>query len=68
MPTLDDLLSQLPETKLRLCNLFQRQDRTWQANVCEDSTSDGYQFGFGATPVDALIAALKVTGVIFEEP
>lgn len=50
-----------PESGLRLNNLFQRGDWTWQANV-HDAADNAYAFGFGATAESALIAALSSAG------
>ena len=69
----DEILEALPEVGLRLMNLFQSNyelpDKTkidgWQANVSADGTC--YQFGRGETPILALQAALKASGVDLQD-
>lgn len=54
--TLEQLLERVSAQKLRVNNLFQLQDGTWQANL-----TDGEQFwdfGRGAVPGEALANAL----------
>lgn len=67
MTTLDELVDALPGVGLRLHNLFQGRDGGWEAQVCDRDATVGYTFGRAATPVDALLAALKVAGIKFEE-
>jgi hypothetical protein len=59
----DELLAALPEVGLRLNNLFQRTDGTWQANVRDAVNDTGAEFGLGPTPAAALVQALKKAGI-----
>lgn len=61
----DELLGALPEVGLRLHNLFQLGDG-WQANVRASDGDPCFEFGRGATPAQALVAALKAAGVKVE--
>lgn len=69
----DEILEALPEVGLRLTNLFQSRYELagnvkidgWQANVSADGTC--YQFGRGETPILALQAALKASGVDLQD-
>ena len=63
--TLDELIAEMPGLRLRLRNLFQTSTG-WTANVCESQEDVGYEFGRGATPVEALLAAFKAAGVKVE--
>lgn len=62
---LDELIDALPDVGLRLNNLFQLDDGRWQANVRESDTCA--PFGRGATPVEALTAAIGVLGIKIED-
>lgn len=57
---LDDLLSAISDSSVRVNNLFQRDDGTWQANVREGE--ECFEFGVGATPYEAMSKALAAAG------
>lgn len=63
---LDEILEALPDVGLRLRNLFQLADG-WQANVSSADENTAFQFGRGATPVEAMVNCLKLSGVVVSD-
>lgn len=64
---LDDLVAALDGLPLKLNNLFQRDDGTWQANLRErdpapDAREIYHEFGIGDSAVNALLRALESAG------
>jgi len=51
-------LSHITEANLRLNNLFQIQDGTWQANI-RDEGKTTWEYGRGKTPLAALNSAME---------
>jgi hypothetical protein len=63
--TIEALFAEATTRHLRINNLFERIDGVWQANTCtDDPVAHCYEFGLGATPQEALRAALDKS----EEP
>jgi hypothetical protein len=57
--TIEALFAEATARRLRINNLFERNDGIWQANTrTDDPVAHCYEFGLGATPQEALRAAL----------
>lgn len=68
--TADELLLGAPSVGLRIRNLFQVNvagTEMWQANLCHENDTEGFNFGRGATPTAALIEAYRIAGVKVED-
>jgi hypothetical protein len=57
--TLEALIEKCTAAGLRVNNLFQRENRMWQANLWEWH-GPAHDFGMGNTPVEALQRAFDV--------
>jgi hypothetical protein len=55
--SIEDQIAAIAAAGLRLNNLFELRDRTWQANVCRGT--ECFEYGVGATPSEALADALS---------
>lgn len=56
---IETLIEEINAAGLRVNNLFQREDRTWQANLWEWH-GNAHDFGYGVTPLEALQRAYDV--------
>lgn len=56
--TYEQAVEHVKAAGLRVNNTFQSGE-SWRANVYDDKTNTGFCFGIGATPAEALDAALK---------
>lgn len=58
--TIEAALAAIAAKGYALHNLFQLEDRSWRANI-RDVSDHYYEFGDGATPTAALMAALEAS-------